>query len=320
MGWQSRLEQPFLGHCVSVTIAIVSSLAIGSPSWAARTQDYSANQILSVLNGLGYPVTNGSRLNDPIVEQAIRDFQLQNNLTIDGIAGAETQDRAAAIVKSLQLQLNKTLDLKPPLPGSQFYGSQTEQAIRLFQERNRLPITGIASLEVRQKLGLAQNTTEKPTPKPIDRPPVKSPEAKKPEVKKPEAPKPDMSFGKQYSAPDFRTILLGLGYDINPNKPLSDIPAIAAIRDFQKQYELPETGVANQATQEKAELIMRNLQHNLRLMVKENEVAMTQRYDEATQAAVRQFQKQIQVRSDGIATLSVRKRLDTEAKRSRPSS
>ncbi|MEB3293502.1 MAG: peptidoglycan-binding domain-containing protein [Synechococcales bacterium] len=332
MGGQDRLRQHYgqlswgvlgvlVNPWVATPIAIVASFAIASPGWALRTQDYTANQFLSVLNGLGYPVANDSRLSDPRVEQAIRDFQLQNDLAVDGIAGAQTQDRAAAIVKALQLQLNTTLKLNPPLPGSQFYGTQTEQAIRLFQERNRLPITGIASLEVRQKLGAAANAPVPETPPTKPSSPVKSPELKKPEPKKPDStPEPaklDRSFGKKYTAPDFRAILLGLGYDINPNKPLSDAPAIAAIQDFQKLYGLPKTGVANQATQEKAELILRNLQHNLRLVVKDNEVKMTQRYDEATQAAVRQFQKQIQVRSDGIATLSVRKRLDAEAKRSR---
>ena len=55
----------------------------------------------------------------------------------------------------LQDSLNQVVKLNLPLPRNSFYGSQTEAAVRQFQQLFDLPVTGIASLEVRSKLDQA---------------------------------------------------------------------------------------------------------------------------------------------------------------------
>jgi peptidoglycan hydrolase-like protein with peptidoglycan-binding domain len=77
------------------------------------------------------------------------------NLVVDGIAGVQTQNLAGDIVRILQYNLNLVVRPDPPLPQSYYYGSQTQAAVRRFQQLFNLPITGIASLEVRTKLNLA---------------------------------------------------------------------------------------------------------------------------------------------------------------------
>ncbi|NJR49768.1 MAG: peptidoglycan-binding protein [Leptolyngbyaceae cyanobacterium CSU_1_3] len=129
-------------------IGVVSVQSSVQPAWAVRTQDYAPEQFVSVLNGFGYPVSLTAPLIDPSVQQAIRDFQAQNKLPVDGTLNVPTQDKAADLVRQLQKNLNRVIQPNPPLPESQFYGKQTESAVRLFQQKNGLPATGIATLRL----------------------------------------------------------------------------------------------------------------------------------------------------------------------------
>ncbi len=288
---------------IATALISVAWVMGGQPAGAVRSQDYTPDQFVSVLFGLGYAVTPGTPLIDGRVQQAIRDFQTRYRLPVDGTLNTPTQDRAASLVSDLQTSLNRVLQPSPQLPGSQFYGSQTKSAVALFQRHNRLPETGIAALETYQKIqeiiSDATPLPEQPTPIEPTAPPVSS-----------------VAIGTLYDETDFRAVILGLGYEIDPQKALNDGPAVRAIRDFQQRYGLSETGRADQSTQQMVTIVVRNLRNNLRTVLRNN-LSILPFYDGATKAAVRQFQSQSGLRVDGIATQAVRAQLDAAAKRAK---
>jgi peptidoglycan hydrolase-like protein with peptidoglycan-binding domain len=258
------------------------------------------DQFLSVLNGLGYAVPTQGAIGDAQVQQGVRQFQIEFRLPVDGRMNIPTQDRLAEIVRTLQLGLNRTVTPNPQLPGSQFYGKQTESAVRQFQQQNRLPATGIATLETRQRLNDVLNDA-------IPRSQVTG--------SAPSAPVQSSTLSI-YTEPQVKAILTGFGYDINQQAPLSDAPTQRAIREIQKIYGLSETGQVDRATEEKLSSVMRNLRNNLKAILR-SDFAIAQYYDPATQAAVRQFQSRFGLRATGVANLETRSRIDIEARRFR---
>ncbi|BAY28472.1 peptidoglycan-binding domain 1 [Nostoc carneum NIES-2107] len=160
----------------SVTIAtaclITASVVSASTSFAARQRNYTPQQFRAVLHGLGYKITvNNSPLTDNEAKQAIREFQKGYKLGVDGIAGPKTQDWAAQIIQILQANLNAVVKPKTPLPRDQFYGPQTEAAVKEAQKKLQLQETGIADLAFRQKLNTeAKNAIGKPAPSPTATP------------------------------------------------------------------------------------------------------------------------------------------------------
>ncbi|MFB8787571.1 MAG: peptidoglycan-binding protein [Potamolinea sp.] len=167
-------------------IGLTASLVSYDVAYAARSRDYTPKEMRAVLAGLGYDVKPGDNLTDKEVVAAVRQFQQGYKIQVDGLAGPQTQDMAAELMKILQASLNLVLELKPPLPRNQFYTSEVEAAVRQYQQKAGLPVTGIASLPMRQKLDLeAENlvktkfprtrTTPTPSPSPTPSP---TPQAK----------------------------------------------------------------------------------------------------------------------------------------------
>ncbi|NDJ16492.1 peptidoglycan-binding protein [Myxacorys almedinensis] len=280
--------------------SLAEPIAIYQPAWAARTQDYTPDQFISVLNGLGYPVTLTTVFNSPVVQQSIRDFQLQYRLPVDGTLNPPTQDIAADLVRKLQTDLNRVVKLENPLPASQFYGRQTEAAVRLFQQQNKLPETGIATLETRQRINDILNDA-------LPRPGQGS--------------SPGGSSGGAvqgiYTEAQLRSLLLGFGYDVNPQQPLNGTSAVRAIQDIQFLYGLPQTGQADQRTQEIMATLVKNLRNSLKVVLRSN-LPITQFYDAQAQAAVREFQTRYGLAVNGSANLAVRSQIDAAARRVNP--
>ncbi len=135
-----------------VTLSLAISLFYYDPALAIRSRNYTKSEFRTLLRSLGYQVELGETLNDTASKRAIREFQEQNKLSVDGTVNSQTQDLAADLIVNLQNSLNVVVQPDPPLPNNEFYGPRTEAAIREFQRRFLLPETGIASLEVRQKL------------------------------------------------------------------------------------------------------------------------------------------------------------------------
>jgi peptidoglycan hydrolase-like protein with peptidoglycan-binding domain len=288
------------GKVSSVFVASVAAIVMVQPAWAQRSQEYTPERFVSVLNGFGYPVPLDATLSDPRVQQAIRDFQIQNRLPVDGTLNPPTQDQAAALVRQLQLNLNRVSKPSPNLPGSQFYGQQTDAAVRAFQQQQRLPVTGIATLETRQRIADILNDGMPRNPGPTG----------------PNPQQPGTTTGNLYTEAQFRALLLGFGYEINAQRPLSDRSAMLAIRDFQQLYGIGESGQADQKTQAIASSVMRNLRNGLRLVLQIN-LPITPYYDGDVAAALRQFQTRYGLPANGVATSLVRSRVDAEARRVR---
>lgn len=106
--------------------------------------------------------------------QAIRNFQRLNRLPVDGIAGPQTQQvlyssnaipnttsppasnlqygtRAQAVVP-LELRLQELGYLANTFIADSYFGRDTEEAVRQFQQRNGLPVNGIADQRTRDVL------------------------------------------------------------------------------------------------------------------------------------------------------------------------
>lgn len=299
---------------VGVTVCLVSY----EPAWAKRAKDYTPSEFRSVLNGLGYNVSLGDSLTDDATKQAIRDFQKQYGLSVDGIAGDQTQNTAADVISQLQASLNLVLKPNPLLPRSQYYGPETTAAIKAFQQKYNLPITGIASFSVRQQLDveakklIAKQPTNKPTPQP-------QPQAKpqpQPPIQPPTQP-PIKPVVSKYNVAQFLAVLNGLGYKINLNgNSLDDALTQQAIREFQREYKLQVDGIAGPQTVDTAAKVVRNIQNNLNIVLKFNpERPTTGFYDADTEKAVRDFQTQAKLPVTGIASLGVRKELDAQARK-----
>jgi peptidoglycan hydrolase-like protein with peptidoglycan-binding domain len=126
--------------------------------------NYTNAQIRSILNGLGFrsrvfssdranptfPYTeDNSALTDAVTQHAIRKFQTEYKLTIDGIAGPATKAKLEQVMSILHRELKALVD--PNFPTNEpFYGLQTIAAMRTFQRQ--LAEDGIATLPVREKL------------------------------------------------------------------------------------------------------------------------------------------------------------------------
>jgi len=164
---------------VAATCVIVSGVAISSTVWAARQRNYTPREFRSVLYGLGYNVAvSEAPLTDAQTKKAIREFQRGYKIGIDGVAGPETQNLAAEIVKSLKYNLNLVANPDPKLTLNQFYGPRTQEVVKTYQEQLDIEQSGIADLALRQKLNQqAKDNPEQPSPTPTPSPsPTATPE------------------------------------------------------------------------------------------------------------------------------------------------
>jgi peptidoglycan hydrolase-like protein with peptidoglycan-binding domain len=168
----------------NITIAtaclITASVVISDVAFAARV--YTPRQFRAVLRGLGYSVkVSDAPLTATDTKNAIQEFQKAHKLKpADGIIGSKTQDFAAKMVETLQANLNLVVKPNPPLPGNQYYGPQTEVAVKQYQKKLGLQETGIADLTFRQKLSqeakdIKTEPTSAPTTKPSRKKPTTSP-------------------------------------------------------------------------------------------------------------------------------------------------
>ncbi|BCL33922.1 peptidoglycan-binding domain-containing protein [Nostoc sp. MS1] len=124
---------------------------------------YKNSEIRTILNGLGYrsrinsndpnfPISQDeSDLTDESTQKAIKKFQVDYDLIVDGIVGTETSNKIEAEINSIHEELNYLLgvNISPILP---FYGQITINAVQQFQRGYTNSIDGIASLTVREEM------------------------------------------------------------------------------------------------------------------------------------------------------------------------
>lgn len=170
---------------IALTCIVAASVVSSDMTFAARQRNYKPDEFRSVLRGLGYNVkVTKAPLTDEETKKAITQFQTGYKLKVDGKAGPQTQDQAAMIVQILQANLNTVLKPKTLLPRDQFYSPQLEELVKEYQKKHQLSETGIADLQLRQKINEEVKTiitkpvtkpepTAKPTVTPTAKPTIK---------------------------------------------------------------------------------------------------------------------------------------------------
>lgn len=155
-----------------------------APATTPPAADPNVVRVQDQLKLLGYLPFNyvSTGVYDAATQDAIRSFQRVNGLTVDGVAGTATlrvlNERSQKVaaqtptatndpqVVKVQNQL-KTLGYLPSsFVANGTYDSQTQEAIKVFQRVNGLPIDGVAGPTTTQALNAQTAGTATPAPSP----------------------------------------------------------------------------------------------------------------------------------------------------------
>ena len=261
---------------------------------------------------------------------AVKAFQKKYNLTADGIAGKETLKKLDSVyenansakdddslrmgdsgsaVKSLQTKLKKLGYYNGTVDST--FGSGTYAAVRAFQQKNGLTADGVAGSETLKKLDSAYKNAD--------------------------SDKDDDSLRKGATGSavkDLQTKLKKLGfYNAYVDGSYGDT-TVAAVKAFQKKYNLTADGVAGSETLKKLDSAYKNadsdkeddslrkgatgsavkdLQTKLKKLGFYN-ASIDGDYGDTTVAAVKAFQKKYNLTADGVAGSETLKKLDSAYK------
>ena len=261
---------------------------------------------------------------------AVRAFQKKYNLTADGVAGSETLKKldsayknadsdkddgslrkgaTGSAVKDLQTKLKKLGFYNAYVDGS--YGDTTVAAVKAFQKKYNLTADGVAGSETLKKLDSAYKNAD--------------------------SDKDDGSLRKGATGSavkDLQTKLKKLGfYNAYVDGSYGDT-TVAAVKAFQKKYNLTADGVAGSETLKKLDSAyknadsdkdddslrkgatgsaVKNLQTKLKKLGFYN-ASIDGDYGDTTVAAVKAFQKKYNLTADGVAGSETLKKLDTAYK------
>ena len=261
---------------------------------------------------------------------AVRAFQKKYNLTADGVAGSETLKKldsayknadsdkddgslrkgaTGSAVKDLQTKLKKLGFYNAYVDGS--YGDTTVAAVKAFQKKYNLTADGVAGSETLKKLDSAYKNAD--------------------------SDKDDGSLRKGATGSavkDLQTKLKKLGfYNAYVDGSYGDT-TVAAVKAFQKKYNLTADGVAGSETLKKLDTAYKNADSDkddgsLRKGVTGSAVKDLQTklkklgfynasidgdYGDTTVAAVKAFQKKYNLTADGVAGSETLKKLDSAYK------
>ena len=261
---------------------------------------------------------------------AVKAFQKKYNLTADGIAGKETLKKldsayknadsakdvdslrmgdSGSAVKDLQTKLKKLGYYDGTVDST--FGSGTYAAVRAFQKKYNLTADGVAGSETLKKLDSAYKNAN--SDKDDD----------------------SLRMGDSGSAvKDLQTKLKKLGYYDGTVDSTFGSGTYAAVRAFQKKYNLTADGVAGSETLKKLDSAyknadsdkdddslrkgatgssVKNLQTKLKKLGFYN-AYVDGSYGDTTVAAVKAFQKKYNLTADGVAGSETLKKLDTAYK------
>ena len=261
---------------------------------------------------------------------AVKAFQKKYNLTADGIAGKETLKKldsayknadsdkdddslrmgdSGSAVKDLQTKLKKLGYYDGTVDST--FGSGTYAAVRAFQKKYNLTADGVAGSETLKKLDSAYKNAN--SDKDDD----------------------SLRMGDSGSAvKDLQTKLKKLGYYDGTVDSTFGSGTYAAVRAFQKKYNLTADGVAGSETLKKLDSAyknadsdkddgslrkgatgsaVKNLQTKLKKLGFYN-ASIDGDYGDTTVAAVKAFQKKYNLTADGVAGSETLKKLDSAYK------
>ena len=261
---------------------------------------------------------------------AVKAFQKKYNLTADGIAGKETLKKLDSVyenansakdddslrmgdsgsaVKNLQTKLKKLGYYSGTVDST--FGSGTYAAVRAFQQKNGLTADGVAGSETLKKLDSAYKNAD--------------------------SDKDDDSLRKGATGSavkDLQTKLKKLGfYNAYVDGSYGDT-TVAAVKAFQKKYNLTADGVAGSETLKKLDSAYKNADSNkdddslrkgatgsavkdLQTKLKKlgfYNASIDGDYGDTTVAAVKAFQKKYNLTADGVAGSETLKKLDSAYK------
>ena len=261
---------------------------------------------------------------------AVRAFQKKYNLTADGVAGSETLKKldsayknansdkdddslrmgdSGSAVKDLQTKLKKLCYYDGTVDST--FGSGTYAAVKAFQKKYNLTADGVAGSETLKKLDSAYKNAD--------------------------SDKDDDSLRKGATGSavkDLQTKLKKLGfYNAYVDGSYGDT-TVAAVKAFQKKYNLTADGVAGSETLKKLDSAYKNadsdkdddslrkgatgsavkdLQTKLKKLGFYN-ASIDGDYGDTTVAAVKAFQKKYNLTADGVAGSETLKKLDSAYK------
>ena len=261
---------------------------------------------------------------------AVRAFQKKYNLTADGVAGSETLKKLDSVyknadsdkdgdslrmgdsgsdVKNLQTKLKKLGYYDGTVDST--FGSGTYAAVKAFQKKYNLTADGVAGSETLKKLDSAYKNAD--------------------------SDKDDGSLRKGATGSavkDLQTKLKKLGfYNAYVDGSYGDT-TVAAVKAFQKKYNLTADGVAGSETLKKLDSAYKNadsdkddgslrqgatgsavkdLQTKLKKLGFYN-ASIDGDYGDTTVAAVKAFQKKYNLTADGVAGSETLKKLDSAYK------
>ena len=261
---------------------------------------------------------------------AVKAFQKKYNLTADGVAGSETLKKldsayknadsdkddgslrkgaTGSAVKDLQTKLKKLGFYNASIDGD--YGDTTVAAVKAFQKKYNLTADGVAGSETLKKLDSAYKNAD--------------------------SDKDDGSLRKGATGSavkDLQTKLKKLGfYNASIDGDYGDT-TVAAVKAFQKKYNLTADGVAGSETLKKLDSAYKNadsdkddgslrkgatgsavkdLQTKLKKLGFYN-ASIDGDYGDTTVAAVKAFQKKYNLTADGVAGSETLKKLDSAYK------
>lgn len=109
------------------------------------------------LNFLGYSVGTADGICGSKTVKAIKSYQADHNLTVDGIAGNATQKSLTSEVKSIQKLLKNKGYYTDSLDG--IAGPNTVSALKKFQKANKLTQSGVANSSTLKLLKKSNNST-----------------------------------------------------------------------------------------------------------------------------------------------------------------
>ena len=261
---------------------------------------------------------------------AVKAFQKKYNLTADGIAGKETLKKldsayknadsdkdvdslrmgdSGSAVKDLQTKLKKLGYYSGTVDST--FGSGTYAAVRAFQKKYNLTADGVAGSETLKKLDSAYKNAD--SDKDDD----------------------SLRMGDSGSAvKDLQTKLKKLGYYDGTVDSTFGSGTYAAVKAFQKKYNLTADGVAGSETLKKLDTAYKNadsdkddgslrkgatgsavkdLQTKLKKLGFYN-ASIDGDYGDTTVAAVKAFQKKYNLTADGVAGSETLKKLDSAYK------
>ena len=261
---------------------------------------------------------------------AVKAFQKKYNLTADGIAGKETLKKLDSVyknadsdkdddslrmgdsgsaVKDLQTKLKKLGYYSGTVDST--FGSGTYAAVRAFQKKYNLTADGVAGRETLKKLDSVYKNAD--SDKDDD----------------------SLRMGDSGSAvKDLQTKLKKLGYYDGTVDSTFGSGTYAAVKAFQKKYNLTADGVAGSETLKKLDSAyknadsdkddgslrkgatgsaVKNLQTKLKKLGFYN-ASIDGDYGDTTVAAVKAFQKKYNLTADGVAGSETLKKLDSAYK------